>query len=239
MKAIRLPFVSLIIIISILTIAEFCVVSEAESEVNRVAVYEKWRSIGRIAATRSVALIKEKLSTPKKQNLIVITDAGYAEVNGSYTQGALDGLMEVTGVSRGRNTLVEIHATASNALWFAVYDKHSGYCTYIEVDPVAADKTAVGDLKSSPKIFAIESIERIDADYLYENASAYKAKFEASPFGGNEFRIVTIVNGIAAGAPPYVIRAFEFHDHYCPGVTSGILMAEYLKRSSRGLFPIN
>ena len=26
------------------------------------------------------------------------------------------------------------------------------------------------------------------------------------------------------------MRAFEFHDHYCPGVTSGVLMIQYLKK---------
>lgn len=32
-----------------------------------------------------------------------------------------------------------------------------------------------------------------------------------------------------AGAPTYAVRAFEFHDHYCPGVTSGILMALFIQ----------
>jgi len=36
---------------------------------------------------------------------------------------------------------------------------------------------------------------------------------------------------VAVGAPSCAVRAFEFHDHYCPGVTSGILMALYIKNN--------
>jgi len=39
-----------------------------------------------------------------------------------------------------------------------------------------------------------------------------------------------MVNAVDAGAPTMVVKSFEFHDHYCPGVTSGILMADYIKK---------
>jgi formylmethanofuran dehydrogenase subunit E-like metal-binding protein len=48
---------------------------------------------------------------PQKSNMIVLTNAGYAEVNGASTQEALDGLVSVTGASRGWNMLVEIHTS--------------------------------------------------------------------------------------------------------------------------------
>lgn len=230
MKMIKLPFVPMGIIFSLLVVAGFCIGSEAESGARRISVYEQWSAIGRIAAERSVDLIKAKAAAPAKQNTIVVTNAGYAEVNGSSTQGALDGVTSVTGASRGRNTLVELQTSPSAPLWFAVYDKQSGYCAYTQVDPAAAGKISASDPKIFSGLFAIESIERIDADYIFQHASDYKAIFDAKPFGGNEFRIVTIINDIAAGAPAYVVRAFEFHDHYCPGVTSGILLAEYLKK---------
>ncbi|MBN1654866.1 MAG: hypothetical protein JXA30_13940 [Deltaproteobacteria bacterium] len=28
-----------------------------------------------------------------------------------------------------------------------------------------------------------------------------------------------------------MVRAFELHDHYCPGVTSGVVLAEYLQKA--------
>ena len=171
-----------------------------------------------------------KITDPTTVKLIVLTNAGYAEVNGESTQGALDGLSEITGASRGKNTLLEIHSTAWDHLWFAVYEKNSGHCAYLEIDPVKAGKVKNEKSDISPSLFKIVSMERIDAEFLYKHPSEYKEKFDARIFGGNEFRIITIANAVAADAPAYAVRTFEFHDHYCPGVTSGILMAEYLKK---------
>jgi formylmethanofuran dehydrogenase subunit E-like metal-binding protein len=193
--------------------------------------YEKWETVGRLAAEASLSLIREKVSgVPQKGSMIVMTNAGYAEVTGASTQGALDGLMSVTGASRGRNTLIEIHSASWQPLWFAVYDKETGFCSYLEIDSGATAKMAKSTASASSGLFGVTAVERIDAGYLYQHATEYKTKFDKKVFGGNEFRIVTIANSIAAGAPGYAVRAFEFHDHYCPGVTSGILMAEYLKK---------
>jgi len=86
------------------------------------------------------------------------------------------------------------------------------------------------DLATAPsELFSVRATERIEAVYLYQHSNEYKGKFDSKVFGGNEFRIITIANAIAAGAPPDAVRAFEFHDHYCPGVASGILIARYLK----------
>jgi formylmethanofuran dehydrogenase subunit E-like metal-binding protein len=177
-----------------------------------------------------LALLKKSAAAPQKGSIIVLTNAGYAEVNGTATQGALDGLTTVTGASRGRNTLIEINSSSRTPLWFAVFDRASGLCAYLELDPSEATKWAVDAAKISA-VFAIEAIERIDANHLFQNASEYEAKFNRRIFGGNEFRIVTIANAVAAGAPAYVIRTIEYHNHFCPGVTSGILMALYVKNN--------
>jgi len=67
-------------------------------------------------------------------------------------------------------------------------------------------------------------LEQVNFDHLRSHADGYKTKFDKKVFGGNEFRVIAIVNAISEGAPSYAVRAFEFHDHYCPGVTSGIIM---------------
>jgi formylmethanofuran dehydrogenase subunit E-like metal-binding protein len=189
--------------------------------------YGTWKSVGQMAATEALSMIKKKSHrNPSNRQLVALSNAGYAEIDDQSTMPALDGLSEVTRVSRGANTLVEIHSAPRVPLWFAVYDSASGYCAYLEVDSEQTTKR----LKAS-KLFSIRSIEKINADYLYEKNTfpapdtntGYKA------FGGNEFRIVTIANAIAVGVPASFVRAFEFHDHYCPGVTSGIVMANYVK----------
>lgn len=220
--------ISIIIIMAlVLTIYTSCSGPANLPEKNEAISMNKWELAGRMAGEKSLTLIQESNSNPEKGNLIVLTNAGYSEIGGDSTQAALDGIASVTGASRGRNTLVEIHSAPWAPLWFAVFDRKSGYCAYLEV------KDSGKDIPENPDegIFSIMTIERIDPDYLYGHASEYKSKFDNKVFGGNEFRILTIANAIAKGAPTYLVRSVEFHDHYCPGVNSGILMANYIKKN--------
>ncbi len=222
-------FSAFAVAIIILASGGICFGSDTKIERQPLSAYEKWEAMGKYAADASLNLIKELAVAPHSGNLIVLTNAGYAEVNGLSTQGAIDGIASVTGASRGRNTLVEIHSAPWKPLWFAVYDKGSGFCAYLQIDSSEAANMAKGLAMASPGLFSIKAAERINAGYLYEHSAKYQTKFDSKVFGGNEFRIITIANAIAAGAPPEAVRAFEFHDHYCPGVTSGILTARYLK----------
>ncbi len=194
--------------------------------------YDKWRAVGKLAAETALDLIevRDRTRSNLEKSIVVLSNAGYANVNEESTEAALDGLAEKTGTSRGRKTLVEIHSAPWTPLWFSAYDKGSGRCSYLQVDASEAAKVADGGSKVSPSLFGVKASERIDAEYLFQHPDEYKTKFESKIFGGNEFRIVTIANAVAAGAPACAVRAFEFHDHYCPGVTSGILMAEYLRK---------
>ena len=191
--------------------------------------YDNWKTIGLFAAEKSLDMMKNTGASPEHGNLIVITNAGYAEVNGGSTQEALDGLASVTGASRGRNTLLEIHSEPLKPLWFAIFDKYSGYCAYFEIDSSKATEITDNATLPEPDIFSTVSMERINAKHLFEHPSEYQTKFDNKIFGGNEFRIITIANTISAGAPAYAVRVLEFHDHFCPGVTSGILTAQYIK----------
>jgi formylmethanofuran dehydrogenase subunit E-like metal-binding protein len=193
--------------------------------------YRFWHEVGAKAALKAVGMMHRNGIRLKSKYCIAITNAGYAEIDDRSTAGALDGLSRTLGVSRGNHSLIEIHSAPGAALYVAIYDENSGYCAYLQVDPdrVATAENLRGLDKKS--FFAVTALEQIDAEHLYENAEAYAEKFDNHIFGGNEFRIVTIANAVAAGAPTCAVRSFEFHDHYCPGVTSGILMALYLKTS--------
>jgi formylmethanofuran dehydrogenase subunit E-like metal-binding protein len=125
---------------------------------------------------------------------------------------------------------VEVHAAPWDSLWFALYDKASGLCAYLEVNPTKAAAMTMVPKRLPADLFNARAVERIDAGYLEAHVDEFKAKLEKKFFGGNEFRVVTIANAIAEGVPVGVARAFEFHDHYCPGVSSGVLMADYLKK---------
>jgi hypothetical protein len=84
--------------------------------------------IGEKAGVEALSMIKNKSrGYPSRDNLIALSNAGCAEVNGQSTMAALDGLSEATRTSRGANSLIEVHSAPESPLWFAVYDKRSGY----------------------------------------------------------------------------------------------------------------
>ena len=201
--------------------------------------YRVWKAIGTRVAWESSLLTGQRLGTGDP---IALTNAGYAEIDGHSTQGCMDGLTWRLGVTRGSNTLLEIHSCYDKALWFFIYYKKSGVGVYLEVNPEVIpglinnakkhkfSRIAKNNLHiPASQLFIRTAVENIKAEHLFANAEEYNEKFANKIFGGNEFRIVTIANAVAAGAPAYAIRSFEFHDHYCPGVLSGILMANYIK----------
>ncbi len=98
---------AIVIMTVILAIYSVSFGSDNAPEKNQSSVYAKWKSVGRMAADNALELIQKSGSKPEKENLIVLTNAGYSEADGVSTKGALDGLTSVTGASRGRNTLVE------------------------------------------------------------------------------------------------------------------------------------
>ncbi|NJL59340.1 MAG: hypothetical protein HC887_06525, partial [Desulfobacteraceae bacterium] len=58
--------------------------------------YGYWNNAGRKAGAQAFALMKHNSITPQKGNLIVLTNAGYAEIRGSSTMGFIDGLADAT-----------------------------------------------------------------------------------------------------------------------------------------------
>ncbi|MBE3588532.1 MAG: hypothetical protein IMW93_08265 [Thermoanaerobacteraceae bacterium] len=72
--------------------------------------------------------------------------------------------------------------------------------------------------------------ENVAAEKLLADPNAWNQKVQKKVFSGFEFGIITITNLAAKGAPADLIKAALFHDHFCPGVTSGYLLANYLKK---------
>jgi formylmethanofuran dehydrogenase subunit E-like metal-binding protein len=206
--------------------------STAWSRPNDFSEYAYWKKVGSQAAVQANQMLRNQVPQYNMTNCLALTNAGYAEVNNRATMGALDGLSNILRVSRGNHSLVELQSAPTAPLWFVVYDTVSGRAAYLEVDSSAVREKS---LIQSSTLFSTAVTEQINAEHLYANATAYAEKFENKIFNGNEFRIVTIANALSAGVSTAAVRAFEFHDHYCPGVTSGVLLAEYIKK----YFPAN
>jgi len=197
--------------------------------------------VGFKAADRAMRELKFEKGDP---NVLAFTDAGYIAQIGEYTtEKALDGVIMATGTSRGKGNLVNVHKPYNSPLWFAFFNKKSKDCVYLEpksdVLKTYLDREKTGrnaaltdfmKLKDN-EIFTKIAKENIDADKLLGNPEAWQEKMVTKVFGGNEFSIFTISNLWVMGLPNDFLKVAELHDHICPGLTSGYLIAGYLKKN--------
>ena len=100
---------------------------------------------------------------------------------------------------------------------------------YLEVDTsVFKLSTDEFEALSDEEVFTTIAKEDISAELLLNEPGAWQQKMNAKVFGGNEFSLITIANVWAAGAPYEFLKAAEFHNHICPGLTSGYFIVKYL-----------
>lgn len=205
--------------------------------------------VGFRAADRAIKDLSLNRGDP---NILALTDAGYIAQIGEYTtEKALDGAIMTTGASRGKGNLVNVHKPYNSPLWFAFFDKKSKDCVYLEADSevlktyLYREKTGTDTALSEfmklkdNEIFTKIAKENIDADRLLTNPEAWQEKMVAKVFGGNEFSLITICNLWVMGLPNDFLRVAELHDHICPGLTSGYMIAEYIKRNFPSSNPRN
>ncbi len=194
--------------------------------------------VGFKTADRAMKELKFERGAP---NILAFTDAGYIAKIGEYTtEKALDGVIMTAGASRGKGNLVNVHKSYNSPLWFAFFNKKNKDCVYLEpkseVLKTYLDREKVGrdaalrdfmKLKDD-EVFTKIARENIDADKLLGNPEAWQGKMVAKVFGGNEFSLFTISNLWAMGLPNDFLKVAELHDHICPGLTSGYLIAKYI-----------
>jgi formylmethanofuran dehydrogenase subunit E len=178
---------------------------------------------------RAAEIAKEELSFVKDDpNILAMTDAGYAIVGGksggTTTEACIDGVTASAGCTIGNGNLLLIHRSKEKPLWFAFFNNASGECVYLEVDN-SVFELSIDEFKALPdeEVFTTIAKANIGADELFANPESWP-----TVFGGNEFSIITIANVWAKGAPYEFLKAAEFHNHICPGLTSGYIIIEYL-----------
>jgi len=198
--------------------------------------------VGFRAASRAMSVLDFEKGAP---NILTLTDAGYIAKIGEYTtEKALDGIMITSGLSRGKGNLVNIHKPYNSPLWFAFFDKETKECIYLEangellksyLDKERTDRSsALSEFMKlkDEEVFSRIAKENIDAEKLLSNPEAWHEKMVAKVFGGNEFSLITICNVWAyKGLPNDFLKAVELHDHICPGLTSGYLIAKYIEKN--------
>ena len=198
--------------------------------------------VGFRAAVKAMSELGFEKGAP---NILALTDAGYIAKIGEYTtEKALDGVVITSGLSRGKGNLVNVHKPYNSPLWFAFFDKETKECVYLEVneellrsylDMEQVDRSlALSEFMEleDEEIFSRIAKENIDAERLLSDPETWHEKMKAEVFGGNEFSLITICNVWAyKGLPNDFLKAVELHDHICPGLTSGYLIAKYVEEN--------
>ena len=204
--------------------------NDAEATEMQSAEYEFWSDIGGTAVNQSVDLLNQQAGRDSgRPEMTVLCNAGYAMIEGHTTQACLDGVRETAGVLEGKKTLLAVHSAGNTPLWFFVMDNTNGNGVYSEVDPVALDLSKL-TVNGTP--FSVQNLRNVKAENLFADLpGANETIFNAKAFNGNEFRIIGIANLLLKNAPYDLVRAVQYHDHYCPGVTGGYYLVRYLENN--------
>jgi formylmethanofuran dehydrogenase subunit E-like metal-binding protein len=169
-------------------------------------------------------------------NVLILTSAGHAVIDGQTTQGAIKGLMDESGNSIGDGNLFQVLRPYYKPVWFYFFNKATGEAVYLQANSKSLN-SSLEQFKafSNDNVFSKISKGNVDIDYLRNHTDEGNVTFDGKAFGGNEFSLAGISNVWARGGSFDFIQATCFHDHLCPGVTSGQFLAKYVEEK----LPIN
>ncbi len=153
-----------------------------------------------------------QLKAQPGQGLLVLTNAGYAQIKDSSTEAFLDVAVQAAGVSQGTKSLLMVHSSTQAPLWFALFKK---------------DDYGLAFAKYSPQGFKVQLVDAAPDEVLTPEGW----KKAASIMGSGTFGIISIANSWAKGAPWPLLWAACFHNHFCPGLNGGYVAAEYVKKN--------
>jgi len=158
--------------------------------------------------------------------LLVITNAGYVRLQGKDTSPMLDGLQKGTGVSLGRGNLLIVHESPHRPFFVFIYNAQSDKAWYMEIPN---QRQGLGAGISETLQATQETLEEgFLARQLQEGKIEQWAKEKR--FGGNAYRLSIITRIWKIGPSPELRHSFLFHDHLCPGVTSGYYLAKFIQK---------
>lgn len=163
-------------------------------------------------------------------NILALTNAGRAVVDGQTTERAISGITEITGLQNGDGTLYQVNRAEWKPLWFYFYDKKSGKGVYLEPDE-AFYTMSDSELQQLPydEAFSTNNLVTVNLDQMLADPDV--ANVTLKSLGGNSGAIVPMSNCWAIGAPYDLMSAAMLHDHLCPGVTAGYFIAKYVEKA--------
>jgi formylmethanofuran dehydrogenase subunit E-like metal-binding protein len=144
--------------------------------------------------------------------LCVLTDATYVRVHGRTSEPVIDLIREETGCTVGRGNLLFFHRPTNYPLKIAMFFRDTEQCVV-----VSSDGRGIEWKK-----------------YDFGKKAVAKPSFwarEDALLSPDTFTIVSLSKAWAAGAPHDLLKCAEFHNHLCPAIVSGYMIARYITES--------
>jgi formylmethanofuran dehydrogenase subunit E-like metal-binding protein len=162
----------------------------------------------------NVSQAMEKLLLSKGDlNMLLMTNAPYVKVDEKNALPYLNQVQELTGCTVGKGNLLFFQRPQSHPLRLMLFKKHNGDSIII---------SRVGQAWQSE--FLNISADTIALPAFWENIKRYKAAKDM-------FTLAAIANVWAQGGPYDFLKSAELHNHICPGLTSGYLIAHYVLKT--------
>ncbi|MFH1981205.1 MAG: FmdE family protein [Pseudomonadota bacterium] len=143
-------------------------------------------------------------------DLLVLTDAPYLRPGGRSALPELAVVEALTGCSVGTGNLLFFQRPQTHPLRVMLFSKTTGDAVILSVD---GPSTVSESVNMSPRAIA---------------DPAFWKRTGALVAGKDLFTLAAVANAWAKGAPYDFLKSAELHNHICPGLTSGYLMARYI-----------
>ena len=202
--------------------------------------YDQLKGIGIEAANIAKELLKQASIQLEKDNLelLVLTSAGYARLNGQDTSPIWDGIYEMLGSRLSRKTLLPVHSALWSQLWFTFILKDGSYATNIIGKPGGFGKFSFNITEEDKILYAVQLIYDPISGFIISNdtrgpvydigAGWNYTNPTVSRVFKNWNGIVTIANAWSYDPPFDMLMVYLFHNHVCPGVSPSYLIADYI-----------
>jgi Protein containing a metal-binding domain shared with formylmethanofuran dehydrogenase subunit E len=162
-------------------------------------------------------------------DVMVLTNAGRAVVEGQTTERVLSGITEVSGLQNGDNTLWTVNRADWKPLWFYFYDKDTGKGLYLIPD-TSFYTMSDAELGTVPYSDTFSTNKLVTGDIYQMLADTRAGNETEKALGGEAFSIVSITNAWAHGAPYDLMSAAMLHNHLCPGLLGGYIPIKYAEK---------
>lgn len=144
---------------------------------------------------------------------LVLTNALSSVAEAKFAYPYFDVAMQATGQTPGTRSLLQINSPFSKELWYSLYNKKTNKAVFLRFE---GDRFLKQSFNAAPETILTPQEWKKTASGI---------------IGSSMFQVVSISLAWSANAPWPLLKSAELHNHLCPGLNSGYVVAEYVKKN--------